>query len=167
MAEKKYSIDIEGSDLMSRVLLQLLNTFPGITDGNSIKFSTLNKDKGIGFYPTSGAAILDKEEDICGHVKMTCLYPFTIIYRASPSSEQQRLRIKEWLDLLGKWLELAPVVINEETYQLTEYPAIDNDSRVIQSIVRTQPGHLESAYEDGVEDWVLSGNLHYINEYNT
>ena len=134
MAEKKYSVDIEGSDLMSRVLLQLLNTFPGITDGNSIKFSTLNKDKGIGFYPTSGAALLDKEE---------------------------------WLDLLGKWLELAPVVINEETYQLTEYPAIDNDSRVIQSIVRTQPGHLESAYEDGVEDWVLSGNLHYINEYNT
>lgn len=167
MANKKYSVDIEGSDLMSKVLLQLLNTFPGIADGNSIKFSTLDKDKGIGFFPTSGAAILNKDEDICGHVKMTCLYPFTIIYRAAPSNEQQRIRIKEWLDMLGKWLERAPVVINDTTYQLDDYPVLANDSRVIVSITRTQPGHLARAYEDGIEDWELSGNLHYENEYDT
>jgi hypothetical protein len=77
------------------------------------------------------------------------------------------LRVKEWLDTLGKWLEQAPVVINDTTYQLKLYPVIENDSRVIKSIDRTQPGYLQSKYEDGVEDWVISANLHYENEYDT
>ena len=163
---KKYSIDIDGSELMSKLLLELLNTFPGLKKGDSVKFSTLDADKGISFYPTSGAAILKDTEDICGHVKQVCLYPFTVVYRASPSSEKQRLNIKEWLDTLGKWLARIPVVLNGATHQL-QYPAIENDSRVIQKIIRTQPGHLQSAYQDGTEDWVLSLKLHYENEYDT
>lgn len=165
--DKKFSVDIDGSELMSKVLLDLLNTFPGLSDDKKVAFSTLEKTTGIGFFPTSGAAILTDKKDVIGHVSQTCLYPFTIVYRASPSSEQQRIRIKEWLDTLGKWFEQAPVKVNDETHQLKSYPTIADDSRVIKSITRTQPAHLARKYEDDVEDWELSGSLHYTNEYDT
>lgn len=163
---KKYSVDIDGSELMSSVLLDLLNTFPGLSD-KKVAFSTLEKTTGIGFFPTGGAAILKEIEDVTGHISQTCLYPFTIVYRASPSSEQQRIRIKELLDTMGKWFERAPVIVNDKTHQLKNYPVINNDNRVIKSITRTQPAHLAHKYEDDVEDWELSGNLHYTNEYDT
>ena len=76
-------------------------------DGNEIK-TTISKFMdpgyvtqmaGIGFFPTSGAAYLRDTESISGHVTQACLYPFSVIYRAAPKSEKQRMRIKEFLDL--------------------------------------------------------------------
>lgn len=165
MATNK-TIDIDGTEAVSKVLLALLNTFPGLSSGKKIQFSTLSETSGIGFFPTSGAALLSSNEDITGHVKQVCLYPFNIVYRAAPKTEAQKLRIKEFLDTLGKWLELQPVDINGTTYKLTCYPDLSSDNRVIKSISRTNPGHLSSAYQDGIEDWVISATLRYENEFD-
>ena len=52
----KTVIDIDGSEAVSKILLDLLNKFPGLTTGNkSILFSTLSDASGIGFFPISGA----------------------------------------------------------------------------------------------------------------
>lgn len=165
MDTKKTVIDIDGSEAVSKVLLALLNEFPGI-DQKKILFSTLSETSGIGFFPTSGAALLSDKEDITGHVKQVCLYPFNIVYRAAPKSETQRLKIKEFLDTLGRWLEQQPVTVGGDTYQLTEYPALSSGNRVIKSISRTNPGHLNAAYQDGIEDWVISATLRYENEFD-
>lgn len=95
-----------------------------------------------------------------------CLYPFSVIYRAAPKTEQQKIRIKEFLDALGKWLELQPVVINETTHKLTNYPDIASGNRVIKSISRTNPAHLNATYDDGIEDWIISATLRYENEFD-
>ncbi len=158
-------VDIDGAEAVSKVLLTLLNTFPGL-GSKQVLFSTLSETSGIGFYPTSGAAILSSTEDITGHVKQVCLYPFSIIYRAAPKTEIQKIRIKELLDAMGKWLELQPVVINEKTHKLTKYPDLSSDSRVIKSVSRSNPAHLNAAYDDGIEDWIISATLRYENEFD-
>ena len=165
MATQK-TFDIDGSEAVSKVLLTLLNTFPGLSTGKKVQFSTLSETSGIGFFPTSGAALLSSHEDITGHVKQVCLYPFNIVYRAAPKTEAQKLRIKEFLDTLGKWLELQPVVINDQNHKLTAYPDLSSGNRVIKSISRTNPGHLSAAYQDGIEDWVISATLRYENEFD-
>ena len=159
-------IDVEGAEAVSKVLLALLNTFPGLDSSKKVQFSTLSETSGIGFYPTSGAALLSNKEDITGHVKQVCLYPFSVIYRAAPKTEMQKIRIKEFLDALGKWLELQPVIINEKSYKLTIYPDIASGNRVITSISRTNQAHLNAAYNDGIEDWIISATLRYENEFD-
>jgi hypothetical protein len=166
MAQTQLRADVDGDKRISKVLVDLLNTFPGLPSGKTIAFSTLEETSGMGVFPLSGAAILTHKESITGHVRQTCLYAFAIIYRAAPANEDQRLYIKEWLDSLGKWLERAPVELSDETYQLEAYPAT-NDSRVIKSIARTQQANCDRVYEDGVEDWVLRCSLNYTNEYDT
>lgn len=163
--EKKYEFDVDGSDVMSTILVDLLNLFPGLDKDKRIKFSTLDKTSGIGFYPSAGAAILLSRESITGKVSQLCGYPFDIVYRAAPKTEDQKLRIKEFLDTLGKWLELQPVNVNGTEHKLKNYPAVLSDSRVIKSISRTTPGHLNAAYDDGIEDWVISGTLKYENNF--
>lgn len=160
----KNMIDIDGSEAVSKVLLTLLNAFPGL-DKQEIKFSTLGEAAGIGFFPTSGAALLTDKTDITGHVMQVCLYPFNIIYRAAPKTEVQKLRIKEFLDTLGKWLEQQPVTIEGKVYKLSSYPDLASDNRLIKSISRTNSAHLAAAYNDGTEDWIISCSLKYENEF--
>lgn len=162
----KTAIDIDGSEAVTTALLDLLNRFPGLKPDERILFSTVPEDGGIGFFPTSGAVYLRNDEDITGHVKQACQYPFSVVYRSGAKSEAQRLRIKEFLDTLGKWLERQPVTVNQSVCQLTKYPALASGNREIQSISRTNPAHLNAAYPDGTEDWVISGALNYKNEFD-
>lgn len=162
----KTVIDIDGSEAVSKVLLNLLNRFPGLASGKSVLFSTLADSSGIGFFPVSGAALQSNKEDVTGHVKQVCQYPFNIVYRAAPKSETQRIRIKEYLDALGKWLEKQPVTLSGKTYQLDAYPAISAGNRSIKKISRTSPAYLSAAYQDGVEDWLIALRLDYNNEFD-
>lgn len=159
-------IDIDGTEAVSKVLLTLLNTFPGLAEGKSILFSTLGDTSGMGFFPTSGAAYLRDDEDITGHVTQTCLYPFSVVYRAAPKSEEQRMRIKEYLDTLGKWLEKQPVTLNGAEYRLTEYPALASGNRIIKAIGRSSPAYINASYQDGIEDWIITARLTYENEFD-
>jgi hypothetical protein len=165
MAQQKYSIDVDGSDVMSKVLLDLLNGYPAL-GGRTITFSTLGDTSGLAFFPSSGAAILTDKDDVTGHVTQVCLYPFTIVFRAAPKSEGQRLKIKEFLDTIGKWTEQQPIVIDGETLQLTDYPDLSTEGREIKSIRRTNPAHLAATYQDGIEDWTLAANLKYENSFD-
>ena len=163
MAQKP--IDVQGSEIVSTALMTLINEFPAL-NGKRICFSTLEDKSGLGFFPTSGAAILSRKESITGHVSLQCAYPFNVIYRAAAKSETQKLTIKEFLDTFGKWLEQQPIIVNGEQTQLHEYPELDK-GRIITSISRSSPAHLNTAYQDGVEDWLVSLQLRYKYEYDT
>lgn len=164
MAEKQYAIDVDGTEIVSTALMALLNSFPGL-GGKKIAFSKLSDTSGIALFPTSGAVILSEKEDITGHVKMVCMYPFTLVYRAAPKTETQKLRIKELLDAIGKWLERQPVIVNGEPKQLADYPDL-GEGREIKSISRKSPGHLNGTYQDGVEDWSIAASLQYEVEFD-
>ena len=76
------------------------------------------------------------------------------------------LKIKEFLDGLGRWLEQQPITVGGTEYRLTAYPALSSGNRVIKSISRTNPGHLNAVYQDGIEDWLISATLRYENEFD-
>lgn len=164
---EKVKFDIDGSDAVSKVLKDLLNQFPGLPAGDKVvEFSVLKDNAGIGFFPTSGAVLQKNTEDVTGHVTQVCLYPCSVVYRAAPRSETQRMRIKEFLDALGRWLERQPVTLGGKTYQLSAYPALTSGSRIIKTISRTSPAYLHSSYQDGVEDWLITLRLDYTNEFD-
>lgn len=171
-------IDVTGSEAVCAVLTRLLNQFPILGETEHIGFASLNEDKGIGFFPSAGAALVSDFKDIVGHVSQVCAYPFTVVYRCSPRSEAQRMRVQEWLSLLGRWLERQPITVgssehnrdntepSDVTYQLEEYPELESGNRVITAIRQTNAAHMNAAYNNGVEDWALSLTLRYTNDYD-
>lgn len=164
-AAKQLAFDIDGPDATSSVLLELINSFPGLGT-KTVEFSTLEENSGIGFFPTNGAVILSEKEDILGHVTQICLYPFTVVYRAAPKTDRQKVKIKEFLDALGRWLERQPVTVSGTEHRLTAYPALQSGDRTIKSISRTSPAYMEKAYNDGVEDWSIEARLTYENKFS-
>lgn len=163
--KEKVIIDIDGSEIVSRVILDLLNSFPGLGD-KQILFSELGKESGFSFYPSAGSVLVSSKTSITGHVTQVCSYPFKLVYRLAPKSETQRLRAKGLLDAIGRWLERQPIVINGETVRLTKYPELPNGNRVIQSISRNSPGYLNAVYDDTVEDWAITASVRYENEFD-
>lgn len=157
---KKY--DVDGYEIVSKAIQDLLNSFPGLLDGESIKFSTLEEESGISFYPISGAVIAQETTSVTGKVNQLCNYPFYVVYRTAADSPNSKLDIKEFLDNLGKWLELQPVMIDGETQKLEEYPALTN-GREITEIARQTPAYLDNTSEGNVQDWVISLALKYGN----
>lgn len=160
------AIDVDGTEAVSKVILSLLNTFPGLSQNQSIAFATLEETSGIGFFPTSGAAFISDMESITGHVRQVCVYPFSVVYRAAPKSEKQRMRIKEYLDTLGKWLEKQTVTLNGVACKLDAYPELDSGNRIIKSVSRMSSAYINAAYQDGIEDWIIMLRLIYENEYD-
>lgn len=164
MTEQQKKIDYDGTDALSPILKELVNEFPGVSV--EIAFSTLGDTSGIGIFPTSGAAIQSEKESITGHVRQVCTYPFTVVYRASLKTDALKLKVKEFLDTLARWLERQPVTINGKTYQLEKYPDMASGNRRIKAISRTSTAHLNAVYQDGVEDWLISMSLKYENEFD-
>lgn len=163
--EKEVKYDVDGSDVMSKVLLELLNQCPAL-GGRHIAFATLGEDEGLACFPGVGAAIKSEKENICGEVLQVCSYPFDLVLRGAPKTETQRMRSKELLDTIGKWMEQQPILANNEWHKLEDYPELAGNSREIRVITRTAPAHLNAVYTNGTEDWLLSGNLEYKNEFS-
>ena len=159
---EKVRYDVDGYDIITESIKDLLNSYPGLLPGENITFSTLGEDSGVSFYPVSGAVIATETEDITGRVDQLCSYPFYIVYRTSAGSQNSKIEIKEFLDNIGKWLEKQPVKINDATYTLESYPEI-TDGRIIESVARQTPSYLDTTNENEVQDWVISMDLQYRN----
>ena len=110
-ANAAVKFDVDGSEIMSKVLMELLNTCPALC-GRKITFSTLGEDDGLAFFPSVGAAVTSEKESITGHVNQVCAYPFDIVLRCAPKTEAARMRSKELLDATTP--EAAVISVGEE-----------------------------------------------------
>lgn len=162
--EKQVRFDVDGSEIVSKVLLELLNKCPALC-GKKVAFSTLGEDEGLGFFPSVGAAITSETETITGDVHQVCAYPFDVVLRCAPKTEAARIRCKELLDAIGRWLERQPITVNGEMHTMDAYPALTEGNRKIRAISRTSPSHLNAVYQNGGEDWLFSGSLRYENNF--
>lgn len=161
-SKKTVKYDVDGYDIVTNALKDLLNQYPGLETGEVFKFSTLKEDDGIAFYPVSGAVIAQEKKSVTGKVNQLCNYPFYIVYRTSRDSPNMKADIKEFLDSVGKWLERQSVVIDGEKHRLTSYPTL-TEERKIEEITRITPSYLDKTYENNVQDWVISMSLKYRN----
>lgn len=162
MAETKY--DVEGYDVITSAVIDLLNAFPGLLEDEKVNFSMLNEDGGITMFTASGAVIDTERKYIDGGVYQLCRYPFTVYYRVAGQSESRKVAVKEWLDNLGRWLEGQPVTINGTVHQLTNYPTLADGWRFTE-FRRQTPAYLESIDTNHIENWVISAVARYEHEF--
>lgn len=158
-------MDLEGYEIVTDAIQSLLDAYPGLEEGDKIVFSNLEETSGIAWYPVSGGAIEKEKKSVTGRVTQTCSYSFFIVYRSGSASPKRKVKIKEFLDSIGKWLEGQQVKINEETVQLKEYPSL-SEGRSIKEIRRQTMAYLDSRTEDNVEDWAIGMNLKYKAEFH-
>ena len=162
--QNKVRYDIDGHEVVTDALLELVNQYSELTGDEKIQFSTLPDDGGVSFYPVSGAVIESEQTDITGRMERICLYPFTIVYRAANLTANRKLSVKEWLDRLGRWLEQQTVTIDETEHRLKEYPPLTGNRKIL-SIERQTPAFLDEPNEDKTEDWQISISARYMCEF--
>lgn len=163
--EKQVKYDIDGYEVITTALMELINQYPRLSGKDKITFSMLDENSGKAMFPVTGAVIDTEKEDITGHVTQKCLYPFYVIYRAAGLSENRKAAVKEWLDCLGRWLERQKVTIDGTEYQLEEYPPLTGNRKFL-SISRQTPAYLDATNENKREDWAISISARYQNEYD-
>ena len=164
MAERKeIKYDLDGYDIITNALMILLNQYPDL-GSDEIRFSTFATESGIAMFPSLGAVVESERRSITGYVYQSCNYPFNIVYKVAGVSERNKIKVKDFLDKLGRWLEKQPITIGTQEYKLEAYPTL-TDNREITSISRTTPAYLESIEENKLENWVVSVILRYKNEY--
>lgn len=159
--DKPIGRDASGFDIMTRAVKSLLNQYPGLLDGEVIKFEELAEDSGIAFSADNGALVYAETEDVCGGRHQKCQYPFYVVYRTASNKERLKLSAQEFLDSLGKWLCQEPVVINGSQTRLAAFPAL-SEGRIIKRITRDNSYGLEPN-ADAVQDWVLPVTVQYTN----
>lgn len=163
--DKQVRYDVDGSDNVTESLRILINQFPGLSPGDEITYSTLEENSGKAMFPITGAVIETETKSVTGKVRQICLYPFFLVYRASGLSEEQKARVKEWLDTLGKWLERQEVTINNQPYKLDKYPELTGQRKFL-SISRQTPSYLDNTSENNTEDWVIQISARYQHEFH-
>lgn len=159
---KQVKYDVDGYDIITNAIKDLLNQYPGLLPEETFLFSTLEEDSGLSFYPVSGSVVVTETESITGRVNQVCSYPFYIVYRTASTSENSKKDVKEFLDSVGKWIEKQPITVDGETYKIEKYPVL-TEGRVIEEIARQTPAYPEEPQENGVQDWVISIALQYRN----
>lgn len=148
---------------LSRVILDLVNSYPGFDE--PISFADISEDGGMTIFPLSGAVIKSKKCSITNHVTMMCMYPFCVMQKIYGISESIKIRIKEEMDKMGKWLERQPVVNRDGTVWLLEsYPSVNGIK--IKDIKRESPAFIDSVSDDKGEAWILNCNVDYEKEYD-
>lgn len=163
MTKKEIKTDVEGYEIITNALLDLINSYPELVKENiQVDFSTLKEDSGFSMFPQPSAVVIEEIENICGDVEQTCQYPFHLVFRVNTKAETRKIKTKDLLDNLGKWLEKQPVTENQ--HKLTDYPILTH-GRKITKINRITTAGLDSVSEKGVEDWVIGISLNYINNF--
>lgn len=162
--KKPVGYDLDGYEIVTKALMDLINTFPGLYDGEVIEFSVLGESSGIAVYPISSAVIESERRNIIGEVKQVIVYPFYVIYRTSGQNSSRKENVKEWLDDLGRWLEKKEVKVSGQNYKLESYPDLTGN-RKITSIARQTSSYLDTENDDKTENWAIYITMNYSNEF--
>lgn len=160
---KPIGYDVSGFEILTNAILDLLSRFPGL-NGREIFFEELEKESGIAFSADNGALVISERRSITDHVSQVCQFPIFIIYRASSSTEYQKLQVQSFFDTLGKWICKEPVEIGGEMIKLSNYPPL-SDGRKITRVTRSNSYGLEPN-EGGVQDWLMPVTVQYTNEFD-
>lgn len=164
--EKIVKYDVDGYDTLTNAVMSLINQYPALKENEIIEFSILDTDSGMAMYPSPEAVINTEKTFITGRVLQECFYSMHIVYRTAAVSEKSRIRVKEWLDNMGRWLSKEPVVIDGETYKLNEYPPLADGRKIVSfdRNLQTQ-SHIDNTLENKGDDWVIKIVARYENEF--
>lgn len=122
--EKKPALAIEEQKMVGKAVLLLINQYPNLKSfiGTDIaSFNSLDKEKGIAIFTSSGAVYLNK--NIMGGY--TAQYPFEIAVKKPTGNDRERMELSDFLDSLAGY-----VTKNKDAIKL-------DDGRIVDSIEQT------------------------------
>lgn len=163
MANDDLKLDIASEKVIGKALVDLLSAYP-LLDGEAVTFNNGDKDAGIAIFGTGGALIKRERVSITDNVYQECMYPFVIRYRAGALSENRKINIQDYLDKLARWLNRQIVEDGNTAFRLKEYPKLTG-GRNIKTIRILSPAYQSETDSDMIEDWVVSMQMEYTNEF--
>ena len=161
---KPIGIDSTGHKLLTEAVRNMLNSYPALPFGTTIRFEQLDERSGIAFSADNGSLIISEKHSVTGKITRTCSYPFYVVYRASGDLENQKISIQEFLEGIGKWICGEVVEANGDIYVLKLYPEL-SDGRKITRVTRMNSYGLTPG-ENGVQDWLMPCTVEYMHIYN-
>ena len=147
-------IDVQDGESFTLLLLDTLNKYPELAEGEKVIFGDPTHNAGLAMYPISGALVLSETQDVLGMIDSVRQYPFTIVYKVAQGSANLAISIKDFLDNMGKWLERQDL-----STQVSEEITIND-------IKRQTVAALDSVEENGVQNWTVSISLSYTKRYS-
>lgn len=157
--EIKEKEPLNGVELDSalKAVYELLQTYPG-TKGIVVKVEELKKDAVcIGIFCNSSGAYYIRKNIMGG---FQAAFPFMVIYRAMPRTNNQKISKIDFMNNLGQWLERREVMIGGTMCKLEKYPTLTN-GRVIEKIEITSPAFKDASSQAGEDDYVIVCNMTY------
>lgn len=122
MEEQKNNLNIGEQESVAEAVLRIVASypdFPKTITQKKIHLDNLKEAEGIGISPASGAVVL--KTYVSGSFEAQ--FPFTIYYKANPTTNAAVIAKRGVLERLAEWMETM------------EFPAL-SDGREIQSITR-------------------------------
>lgn len=160
--DTKVRYDLEGGHALTEAIAELLNSFPGLTEGERFAFATLRENGGLAMFPGSGAVVESERKSVTGKVRQVCRYPFAALVRRGGLGESERARVKEWLDAMGRWLGRQSVTVQDQSCRLEAYPALSG-GRAMLDISIQAPAYLYERDEHQIETWAVELTARYEN----
>ena len=153
---------MEGQAALTEAIGALVNGFPGLEEGQRIAFATLRETAGMAMFPGGGAVVESERRSVTGRVRQVCRYPFAVLCRRTGIGESDRIRVKEWLDDLGRWLGRQSVTVNGQVHQLEAYPELSGGRRLLDVSIQA-PAYLYERDEHQTETWAAELAARYEN----
>lgn len=136
---------------------ELLKTYPGAKN-IEVKVEELKKDAVcIGIFCNSSGAYYIRKNILGG---FQAAFPFMVIYRSMPRTNDQKISNIDFMNNLGQWLERRAVKLDGIEYKLEKYPTLTN-GRVIEKIEITSPAFKDASNKAGEDDYVIVCNMTY------
>lgn len=146
--EELEKITVADMETISNAVLQMIKSYPELpaTLKKAVLWQYLDKAESLGIYTMTGAVYLKKY--ISG--SYIAQFPFRIIYKCNPTTNNARMTKQNLLDKMGRWLEES-------------CGATFKDAHItIQSIERTSMVYKQDADSSGYELYMCTMNIKYM-----
>lgn len=148
-------LNVDEQDAIEKALFLLIQECPAIPSGVSVKYGDIANNT-IGVFAQQGAVITKRY--ISG--TFCAQFPFDILYRSKPTTDNDRIAREETLGNIAKWLSGKEIVVNGVRYVLNAYPQL-SEGRKITGIEQLQTVFLAGKLSDGNVDYRVKLRLDY------
>jgi len=148
-------LSVEEQDAMGKTLFLLIQKCPVIPKGVNVRYGDITGNT-ISIFPQKGAVVTARY--INGIFKAQ--FPFMILYRSKPTTDNDRIAREETLGNIARWLSGRKITVNNSEYMLSEYPQL-SEGRKITGIEQLQTVYIAGKLEDGNVDFSVNMKLDY------
>lgn len=156
MSEKQVEmLNAEEQDAIGKAVFLLITECPAIPMAIKVKYGDI-ADNAIGIFAQQSAVVTKRY--ITG--VFTAQFPFTVLYRSKPTTDNDRIAREEILNNIAKWLAGKKITVDGREHILKEYPQL-SEGRTITGIEQLKTVALAGKLQDGSVDYTVDLRLDY------